>query len=292
MLIIKFLFIIFSLGNQIVNVNISLTYQNFERYIQNNLNSPIFQNRYKQNLFQLAKINIHSGCDKKVFNLPLKNYFSSWDKIFGYFFRCFLEKQKKYISARIVTNKVYFRLHNIKVALKHLDWKIWKLWENFDIVEFLKKYEKEYINWEGIYRWKVVMIKWGGLCGLATVLYQLAIKTPDIKVIERHPHTYFYQHYYNLTWLDATVFFTGWIVKNLVLENNHYDWFFKTFWQETKDNFIYEVRFYSLKSFVENNIQIGKVYLSWDKKCVDVWIENDKLWYKDKIVSCYKGIFR
>ncbi len=95
-----------------------------------------------------------------------------------------------------------------------------------------------------------------------------------LKFFKRHPHTYSYQYYYNFGLIRCYVFFTSWIVKNLALENNNFDWFLKTFWQETKNNFICEVRFYSLKSFVENNIQIGKVYLSWDRKMC--WCLGDK----------------
>jgi hypothetical protein len=283
-------FTLLHLINFVNNLKISFNYQFFERYIKTYESNVILENYYKQNLKRLAIISIDSWCDKKIFQIKLKDIFKNSSKIFNYYFRCFLEKDRRYTSSRIITNKVYFRIHNIKVALKHLDWLVWKKWEIFDTDKFLHQYENEYIDWEAIYNNKVKMIKWWWLCWFATILYQLWVKTKWIKILERHPHTYFYKHYYNLTWLDATVFFMSWILINLILKNNFYDWFLKTFWKQTKKNFIYETRFYSLKPPIKNKIDFWKIYLSWWNKCIDVFVKSDE--EEKKITSCYKWIFR
>jgi len=110
------------------NIELFLNYPVFEKYVDSNINNIFLQNYYSQNLQNIASIDVDSWCDRKIFQIKVRYFSKESQKIFNYYLRCFLEKQKKYISAKIVTNKVYFRLHNIKVALKHLDWKIWKLW--------------------------------------------------------------------------------------------------------------------------------------------------------------------
>ena len=288
--IVSFIFNTNFVLDNLKNWEIILNYQFFEKYMNLDTAKFFIQPYYQQNLQSIAKIKLKWECSRKVFKVKTKNIFKRYSTIFNYYLRCWLEKKKHYISAKIITNTVYFRVHNIKVALKNLNWKVWKLWEKFDTVEFLKKYKNDYIAWQAIYNWKIVMIRWWGLCWFATILYQLALKSSDFKVLERYPHTLFYEHYYNFTGLDAAVFFHNWIVKNLIIENNHADWFFKTYWQQTKKSFIYEVRFYSIKPFVLNKIRIGEIYRIKDKNCVNVWIGNAVS--QNKIVSCYKGVFQ
>jgi len=275
-----------ALNNISINLilpQINYSYQDFLKFYKTH--PAYIENFYNQNLELIATTKIDQKCKSKIFTTKYVD-----KNIISFFIRCYLENPKNYLKSSIITPYISFRVKNIKIVLKHFNNKTRYYWEKISLLKVLDKFNNEYVTWEAIYGWKIVKLKGWWLCWFATLLYQLVVKLPDIKIIERRPHSLFYYHYYNVLGLDATIFNEHDIKKDLAIQNNHYNSFFTTYWKDYKWKFKYGIKLYSLKPFNPMNYKISKIYQIDNLKCINIYFYSPSWEVTRTVKSCYRKI--
>lgn len=161
-----------------------------------------------------------------------------------------------------------------------------KSWYVDGLALFVDKEDKNKVIAKPVPQW------W--ICWVATVFYQTLLNWySTFRIDERYPHLSFYRQYYNLDWIDASLYADNWVVyKDLKVTN-------VSWWplliltsinpNKTLNTFDYYSTIWSLYPIKKSDIQYWNKFNSNKHTCItNTIIEQGSNKELDKITSCYK----